>query len=259
MVKGLFAKTYILAALAIAALQVDYALAQTPQALSYELLQSYRHNPDYWIQGLLFHDGDLYEGTGRTGESRLIRYRDDFETPAYTRSLANRYFGEGIAIHQGLLYQLTWQAETGFVYDPADLSRRGGFSYEGEGWGITSSGEQLWMSNGSSSLQRISPDGEVLQRLPVTFEGNALDNLNELEWIDGHIFANRLYDNHIYLIDPETGEVTAYINLDEFALAPRETNTHKVLNGIAWNPERQSLWVTGKYWDQLYEIKVEGF
>lgn len=228
--------------------------AVTP--FEYELVAKYEHNPGNFTQGLMFHEGDLYEGTGQRGDSRLIRYRDDFETPVFTRPLPNRYFGEGIALHQGLLYQLTWQSELGFIYDPADLSPQGRFEYEGEGWGITSDGETLWMSNGSSNLLEISTEGEILSTIEVTIDGAPLNFLNELEWVNGRVLANRWYDNLIYFIDPKTGEVDRVLSLEELA-APQQSNREKVLNGIAWNPERQTLWVTGKYWDALYELKIE--
>lgn len=235
---------------------VNLANADSAQALSYELLNTYQHNSGNWTQGLFFHEGILYEGTGQNGDSRLVRYRDDYENPAYTRTLPARYFGEGIAVHQGLMYQLTWKSGTGFIYDPNDLSRKGDFNYEGEGWGITSSGEDLWMSNGSINLLKISPEGEVLQSLAVIFNGEPLDKWNELEWINGKIFANRWYDNHIYIIDPESGEVTNYIDLSELA-EPFQSDPNKVLNGVAWHAERQTLWITGKYWDELYELKIQ--
>ena len=224
--------------------------------IEYELIAEYEHNPGNFTQGLMFYQGNLYEGTGQRGDSRLIRYRDDFENPVYTRPLPNRYFGEGITVHQGLLYQLTWQSELGFIFDPSDLSPQGQFNYEGEGWGITSDGEQLWMSNGSSNLIQISASGEEISRVEVTLDGQILNFLNELEWINGLIAANRWFDDSIYFIDPATGEVQTTLDLSELA-APHRGNQQHVLNGIAWNDERQTLWVTGKYWDALYEIKME--
>ena len=237
----------------LSSLFLGCADAVTP--LEYELVATYEHNPDNFTQGLMFHEGDLYEGTGQRGDSRLIRYRDDFKTPLYTRPLPNRYFGEGIAVHQGLLYQLTWQSELGFIFDPADLSPQGQFNYKGEGWGITSDGETLWISNGSSNLLEISTDGEFLSSTEVTFEGKPLNYLNELEWLNGLVLANRWYDNSIYFIDPDTGDVESYLNLDDLA-SPQQTNREKVLNGIAWHPQRGTLWVTGKYWDELYELRL---
>ncbi|MBT5331911.1 MAG: glutaminyl-peptide cyclotransferase [Porticoccaceae bacterium] len=237
----------------ICSLFLGCADAVTP--LEYELVAIYEHDSGNFTQGLMFHEGDLYEGTGQRGDSRLIRYRDDFETPLYTRPLPNRYFGEGIAMHQGLLYQLTWQAQQGFIYQPEDLSPEGRFSYEGEGWGITSDGNKLWISNGSAYLQEISPEGETLALIEVTLEGRALNYLNELEWINGQVLANRWYDNRIYFINPDTGEVENYLDLSELA-SGQQTNREKVLNGIAWHPERQTLWVTGKNWEALYELRI---
>jgi glutamine cyclotransferase len=227
--------------------------AATP--LEYELVQTYAHNEGNFTQGLTFHEGKLYEGTGQYGDSRLIIYRDDFETPAVTRALANRYFGEGITVHQDLLYQLTWKSGTAFSFGPEDLSRTGSFSYEGEGWGITSGNERLWISNGGTDLIQLSNEGELINQLAVTLDDKPLNFLNELEWIDGSIYANRWYDNNIYRIDPDSGEVTGVINLELIALA-HQSDRNKVLNGIAWNPERQTLWVTGKYWNEIYELRL---
>ena len=249
--------TYLFLALVLCLLSISHAKADQAEALSYEVVNTYSHDSGNWTQGLFFHEGVLYEGTGQNGDSRLIRYRTDFENPGYTRSLANRYFGEGIAVHQGLIYQLTWKSETGFIYDPADLSRRGEFNYEGEGWGIASNNEQLWISNGSTNILEITPQGEVLRTIPITFNGESLNYWNELEWIDGKIFANRWYDNNIYLIDPESGEVTSYIDLNALASPFQTTDPNKVLNGVAWNAERGTLWVTGKYWDEMYELRLE--
>ncbi len=233
-----------------------FACSVAQPTLEYEVVESYPHNPGNFTQGLMFYQGVLYEGTGQRGDSRLIRYRDDYQTPLYTRPLPNRYFGEGIAVHKELLYQLTWQSELGFIFNPEDLSPVENFNYIGEGWGLTSNGEELWMSNGSSSLLQISEQGEIIQSLQIRLDGAPLDKLNELEWVEGYIAANRWYDNHIYFIDPQSGEVKYRLDLSDLA-KPQQSRSEKVLNGIAWHPQHQTLWVTGKYWNRLYELEID--
>ena len=159
-------------------------------------------------------------------------------------------------MHQGTIYQLTWQAETAFAYDPRRLALKEGFSYEGEGWGLTSDGDNLWMSNGSDKIHRINTSGEIQETIDITFNGVPLDRLNELEWIDGKIFANRWYDTLIYVIDTESGQVVSHLNLQELAAPEFIISIEHVLNGIAWKQETETLWVTGKNWQRLYELKL---
>ena len=205
---------------------------------------------------MLIEDGLLYEGTGQYGASRLLRYRDDYQTAAVVRPLPARYFGEGIAILDKQLYQLTWRSGDVFVYNPSSFERLRQFRIDGEGWGITDDGTHLWMSNGSSQLIQLTGQGEEIGRVSVTWEGTPLDRLNELEWIEGEIWANRWYDNKLYRISPKTGEVTGILDLDELA-RPHLDNREKVLNGIAWDDRDNSLWVTGKYWDRLYQLSLQ--
>jgi glutamine cyclotransferase len=228
-----------------------------PTKLDYAVVNTYEHSTDFFTQGLLFYQERLYESTGQYGESQLIRYADDFSAPRIRRSLEPRYFGEGIAVHKGQLYLLTWQSQTGFVYDPAAFAPLGSFSYQGQGWGLTSDGETLWMSNGSATLNQIDTDGTILSSLLVTIDGQPLDRLNELEYINGLIFANRWYDNAVYLIDRTNGEVIAQLDLSELAIPQLSGQPNNVLNGIAWNPEKQTLWITGKNWSEIYELEIE--
>lgn len=228
-----------------------------PSQLEFEIVNSYEHNTDFFTQGLLFYQGRLYESTGQYGESQVIRYADDLTTPRIRRSLEPRYFGEGIAVHDDQLYLLTWQSQTGFIYDPSAFGNLGSFSYEGQGWGLTSDGEDMWMSNGSATLNRIDTNGSVLGSVLVTLDDQPIDRLNELEYINGLIFANRWYDTTIYVINSDNGEVIAQMDLNELAAPQLSGKPENVLNGIAWNPEKETLWVTGKNWSVLYELKVE--
>lgn len=225
------------------------------EPLNWELVSSLPHDTANFTQGLLIEDNLLYEGTGQYGFSRIIRYRDDRVTPAVVRPLPGRYFGEGIAILDGQLFQATWQNGEILVYDPDSFERLNQFSLEGEGWGLTEDGEQLWLSDGTSQLRRLSAAGELLGKLQVTWEGTPLDRLNELEWIEGMLWANRWYDTKIYRISPETGEVTGVLDLTELA-STHLSNVEKVLNGIAWDETDQTLWVTGKYWNRLYQLRL---
>lgn len=245
-----------LIALALSSFSNNPVQSQEPDELEFEILQQLPHSDNNFTQGLFFYEGSLYESTGHYGQSKLIRYKTDFHSELMARTVAPKYFAEGATEHNGTIYQLTWQAETALAYNPSRLSQEEGFTYEGEGWGLTSDGDVLWLSNGSDLLNKLDTDGEILASINVTFNGAPLNLLNELEWIDGNIFANRWYDNHVYVIDPETGRVTAHLDLQEIAAPELVLSAEHVLNGIAWNTETETLWVTGKNWQYLYELKL---
>lgn len=237
-------------------LLVAACTAETPRQLDYEIETTYPHDTSYFTQGLLFYEGVLIESTGRYGHSKVVRYQEDYSGTQMRRSLPPRYFAEGIAIFDDQLYQLTWRSGKSLVYDPADLSIQGEFSYQGEGWGLTADAQGLWMSDGSATLTRLDREGRSEERIRVTLKGEPLDRLNELEYVDGYILANRWYDSRIYAIDPASGKVAAILNLSELAKPHLTRNREHVLNGAAWHPERQTLWVTGKNWNRLYELQV---
>ncbi|MEQ9210673.1 MAG: glutaminyl-peptide cyclotransferase [Pseudomonadales bacterium] len=226
-------------------------------SFSLEYAGSSPHSPEYFTQGLFFHDGRLYESIGQYGESALIKYQQDNQTPSLQRKLDDRFFAEGATNHLGTIYQLTWRAQIAFAYQGAMLSPSRGFEYSGEGWGLTSDGQFLWLSDGSDKLKRIDESGQVLEEISVHMEGRPLDRLNELEWVNGWILANRWYDPRVYVISPESGEV--FHAFDFTALASRElrTNPDNVLNGIAWNPETEQLWITGKNWRRFYQFRLK--
>lgn len=226
------------------------------EKIGYEVVATLPHSSENFTQGLLFHEGILYEGTGQFGKSALIRYAADLQTINLKRALAGRYFGEGIAVLDEQIYQLTWQSGSVFIYNLADFSKAGEFEIAGEGWGLTSDGQTLWMSDGTPTLRQLDAGGQVLQTRQVTWEGAPLDRLNELEWIDGLLYANRWYDSKIYLIDPESGEVQNILDLTELA-QPYLGSSERVLNGIAWQAESATLWITGKYWPQIYQLKLQ--
>ena len=227
--------------------------------IDYEIIREVPHSTNFFTQGLVFYNGELFESTGHYGRSKIIRYDKETLAPAVEKRLANKYFGEGAAAHQGVIYQLTWRAGTALAYDPKLFAEREGFSYEGEGWGLTSDTENLWMSDGSNQLRQITSGGEIIAVRDITFNGRALNRLNELEWINGKIFSNRWHDNRIYVVDPESGETSHYIDLTNIARPHLRKNREHVLNGVAWNPTTETLWVTGKNWPLLYELKLQNF
>ena len=232
------------------------AAAEVP-VQPYEVVRAYPHDRTAFTEGLFFHDGALYESTGLYPS--FIR-KVDLETGAVQRQrdLPTIYFGEGMTTLNGKLYSLTWRNHIGFIWKLDDFSPLGGFSYPGEGWALTTDGRRLIMSDGTDQLRFLDPETLAeTGRVSVTADGRPLEQINELEWIDGEVFANIWQDSRIARIDPETGVVKAFIDLT--ALVPKGANldpNDDVLNGIAWDAAGKRLFVTGKRWPQLFEIKL---
>lgn len=220
----------------------------------YVVVDQFPHDPQAYTQGFDFQGRRLFEGTGLYGRSSLRRV--DLETGDVLRQvdLAERYFGEGIVVFGKRIYQITWQSERAFVYDKKTFERLRRFSYEGEGWGLTHDGKRLIMSNGTSTITFRDPATfEVLDEIAVTEDGEPVPSLNELEWIDGEIFANVYPTNDVVRIDPATGEVTGH--LDMTPLEEQEQDG-EVPNGIAYMEVEDRLFVTGKLWSNVYEIEL---
>lgn len=225
----------------------------------FEVVRAYPHDPGAFTQGLVFRDGVLFESTGRYPSTiRKVRLVDGVVLER--RTLDPAYFGEGLTDFGDRILTLTWKNQKGFVWDAADLSMDGEFSYSGEGWGLTQDGTRLILSDGTPALRFLDPQTFTeTGRVAVTLEGRPVDNLNELEWIDGEVFANVWQTDLIVRIDPTSGRVTGIIDLTELmpdrsALDP----TDAVLNGIAWDDEGRRLFVTGKNWPTLFEIRLTG-
>ncbi len=218
-------------------------------------VRSHPHDSTAFTQGLLWHDGRLYESTGRYGES-TIRIVDLASGAVRQRTpLAPQYFGEGIAVLNGRLYQLTWQEGVALVYDPATLREMGRVQYTGEAWGLTSDGESLIVSDGSSYLTWVDPSSFAVRRtVRVTDGGRPVDQLNELEWVRGEVWANVWHTNHVVRIDTATGRVLGRLDLS--ALVPAVADREAVLNGIAYDQAGDRLFATGKLWPRLFEISV---
>ena len=227
-----------------------------PPITAFEVVAVYPHDPDAFTQGLAVEAGQLYEGTGQYGASTVRRVDLASGRPEKQRALNPRYFGEGIAILGGSLYQLTWQNNVAVVYDLETFEVQRTMPYEGEGWGLTHDGRELIMSDGSATIRFRDPlTFAVTREIEVRDHGVPVTKLNELEYIDGEIWANIWYDDRIVRISPADGAVHGYIDLA--SLYPQTARSSEaVLNGIAYDAAAKRLFVTGKNWPQLYEIKV---
>ena len=227
------------------------------QQVSYEVVNSYPHDPTSFTQGLIWHQNALYEGTGLEGQSKLRRLEFPSGRVLNEINLAPELFGEGIALVDNKLIQLTWKSHIAFVYDLDTFRQRQEFSYDTEGWGLTYDGKNLILSDGSSSLFYIDPQTyKPLRKLAVTMNGRPLTELNELEFIDGEIWANVWQTDFIVRIDPSTGRVASFLNLKGLLAPSDKTGREDVLNGIAYDAEHKRIFITGKLWPRIFEIRV---
>ncbi|NND94390.1 MAG: glutaminyl-peptide cyclotransferase [Flavobacteriales bacterium] len=228
-----------------------------PVRMGYSVVSMHDHSATSYTQGLLFHNGRLYESTGQYGESLIHHY--DPKRRDYTDrvDLSMDYFGEGITILDDKLYQLTYKSRKGFVYDIGSMQRIGEFDLpSAEGWGLTDDGSNLIMSDGTNTLIYLDPvTFEVVRRMPVYDNKEKVNALNELEFVDGFVYANLYGATIIAKIDSNTGKVVEYIDCRGI-LAPELQNPDQdVFNGIAYNPERRTFYLTGKYWPKLFEVR----
>jgi glutamine cyclotransferase len=222
-----------------------------------EIVATYPHDPGAFTQGLLWHDGFFYESTGLYGESRLRRVEPTTGRVLAETRLADRYFGEGLALLDRRLYQLTWRAGIGFIYDLDSLNEVGRFEYRGEGWGLTSDGELLILSDGSEVLRFLEPTSRnVVREVVVSENGRPVRGLNELEHVDGEIYANVWRTTSIVRIDSQSGQVRGRIELASLLPASKPRAAGDVANGIAWDPGARRLFVTGKRWPTLFEVRL---
>ena len=222
-----------------------------------EVLRSWPHDPDAFTQGLVYRDGHLYEGTGLHARSSLREV--ELETGEVLRQvdLDSEYFGEGVALLHGKLYQLTWRSHVGFIYDATTFTREGRFDYTTEGWGLTEDGTSLIQSDGTSVLRFRDPATFQVQRtVLVTDAGREVPRLNELEYIHGEIYANVWGSDWIARIDPATGHVNAWLDLSGLLPPEERTGDEDVLNGIAYDAQHDWLLVTGKLWPRLFALRV---
>jgi glutamine cyclotransferase len=224
---------------------------------TYQIKAVFPHDSDAFTQGLVWRDGYFYEGTGLYGRSSLRKVEPVSGAVEQQLDLASRYFGEGVAILGDRIYQLTWRSGVGFVYDLATFDRVDEFAYDGEGWGLTHDGARLIMSDGTSTLRFLDPATfEVVDTVDVRYDGSPVRRLNELEYIDGKVYANIWRRDEVAIINPETGVVESWIDLEGLPRPIDETGGEDVLNGIAYDAAGDRLFVTGKLWAKIYEIEL---
>lgn len=244
------------------------AFAQTPSATTstntatplyhYEIVHTYPHDRAAFTQGLVYLDGALYEGTGLNGVSTLRKVELETGKVLKKINLPDQYFGEGIAVLDGKIFQLTWQNGKGFVYDLQTFAREKEFSYAGEGWGLTTDGHFLIMSDGTDQIRFLDPKTwQTDHAIHVTHHGQPVIHLNELEYVKGEIFANIWQADFVVRIDPKTGNVVGIINFTGLLAPEDRAGNADVLNGIAYDPGGDRLFVTGKLWPKLFEVRLK--
>lgn len=224
---------------------------------TYRVIHTYPHDAQAFTQGLIYTEGHLYESTGLKGQSSLRMDDLDSGQVLQQRSVPPQFFAEGLTNWGNTLVQLTWQAHTGFVYDRTTFKLLSSFHYDGEGWGLTQDGKRLILSDGTSSLRFLNPETFAVERtLPVRDHGKPIDQLNELEYVHGEIYANVWMSNRIARISPATGNVLGWVDLTGILPVIEQANPNAVLNGIAYDAEHDRLFVTGKLWPRLFEIRT---
>jgi glutamine cyclotransferase len=254
----IFSVRRLAASLALTAclLHVDCAAAAAP-ILSYKVVAEYPHSTDSYTEGFLYLDGLFYEGTGIAGRSALLAIQPQTGKPVQKLALAPQYFGEGIVDWGPNIYQWTWQSHICFVYDRFTLRTLKQLSYTGEGWGMTRTAKELITSDGTATLRFRDPTSfKETHHILVKDGTRVIDELNELEFIKGEIYANVWHTDLIARINPRDGHVIAWIDLTGLLPDDQRINQESVLNGIAYDAKRDRLFVTGKQWPKVFEIKV---
>ena len=227
------------------------------QVYTFEIIKEYPHDRTAFTQGLVYENGVLYEGTGRRGESTVRKVSLETGNVLKIKHLPERFFGEGLTLYNNRLIQLTWKSGTGFVYDKDNLKLLDTFYYQMEGWGLTHDGTHLIVSNGTAKLYFLDPTTYEVQRwIEVVDSNGRVDKLNELEYVKGEIFANIWQTDRIARISPETGHIAGWIDLKGLLEEGEGSKYADVLNGIAYDTRDDRLFVTGKLWPKIFEIKL---
>ena len=233
--------------------------SEAPKLYTYEIINTYPHDITSYTQGLEFYKGDLYESTGQYGESKLRKL--DYKKGGVLKNinLSTAYFGEGLSVLNDKIYQLTWKEGRGLVYDIDSFEQIETFNYgqSKEGWGLCNDGQKFYKSDGSEFLWFLNPNTLAEEgALQAYTNKGKLTNLNELEWVDGKIYANRYQKNGVAIINPENGAIEAVIDFKALKTKVTKHQGLDVLNGMAYNPKTKTLFVTGKRWDKLFEVKI---
>lgn len=223
---------------------------------TYQVVHSYPHDPGAFTEGLFYWNGFLYESTGLKGESSVRKVRLETGEVLQKHEVPEAYFGEGIINWKEKLYQLTWQEETGFIYDFKTFNQIGEFHYKGEGWALTTDGKRIFMSDGTPQIRILDPETlNEISRITVTDNGQPVNDVNELEWVKGEIYANIWKTFRIARINPVSGKVVGWIDITGILNSADNPNVD-VANGIAYDAEHDRLFITGKYWPKVFEIKL---
>ena len=229
-----------------------------PKKYSYRVIKTFNHDPKAYTQGLFFHNGFLYEGTGQNGSSSLRKVELETGKVIQSNNLEQDYFGEGITLFGDKIYQLTWTSGIGFVYDAETFKRLHTFNYTTQGWGLTTNGNELVMSDGSNTLYFMEPnDFSEVKKVEVFDNYGPQKMLNELEYINGKIWANVYTTNRVVIIDPQSGAVVSEIDFTGILKNSDKTGNEDVLNGIAYDPTSKRIFVTGKNWPKLYQVEID--
>lgn len=222
----------------------------------FDVVNRYPHDPKAFTQGLIYRDGFLYESTGLNGQSSLRKVRLETGEVVQRRDVGKQFFAEGLADWRDRLVQLTWESNVAFVYDMASFKEIASFNYRGEGWGLAQDGKRFILSDGTSTLRFMAPDSfKEIGEVAVRDGGLMVDDLNELEFVKGSVYANVWFVDSIAIIAPDTGTVTGWIDLRGL-LPDRQAVGADVLNGIAYDAQGDRLFVTGKLWPTLFEIRI---
>lgn len=248
--------TVFLAAFSSQAAAQSSELRSAPE-YTFKVIHIFPHDPNAFTQGLAYRDGFLYESTGLNGRSSIRKVRLETGEVIQRVDLAPEFFSEGLALFKNEVLQLTWKSQTGFVYGISDFRKLRQFSYSGEGWGLASNGSELLMSDGSSELRVLDPATFAEKRRIKVHDGSLpVTELNELEFVEGEIYANVWQTDRITRIDPRSGRVTGWIELAGILSPMYRRDNNAVLNGIAYDSQHKRLFVTGKLWPSLFEIRV---
>ncbi len=242
----------------ISAANIAKTTNQPVPVYGFEVVNTFTHDPQAFTQGLIFHDGSLIESTGQNGKSSLRRVELKTGKVLQKVDVPGLYFAEGMTLFNGRIYQLTWQNHKGFIYDPSTFAKQGEFRYDGDGWGLTHDAESLILSDGTYQIRFLDPDTTAVKRtISIYDQGQPLREINELEYVKGEIYANIWHEDRIARIDPQTGRILGWVDLTGLLPAGSVTNEEAVLNGIAYDEVGDRLFVTGKLWPKLFEIRLK--
>ena len=224
----------------------------------YEIVNTWPHDKDAYTQGLVFYEGKLLESTGQEGRSSLRLVEPETGKVLKKINVPRPYFAEGITFFKGRIYQLTWQHQLGFIYDVESFEKVGEFSYRGEGWGLTNDGSSLILSDGTNRIRFLDPNNFQVNRTISVLDGSTpVDRINELEYVHGEIYANIWHKDRVARIEPQTGRVVGWIDLTGLRPLSEAKDNEAVLNGLAYDESKDRLYVTGKLWPKLFEIRLK--